>query len=348
MTRKASKPTVKDVAREAGVSPITVSNVINSTGRFTEETAQRVREVIERIGYRPSVAARRFRLSKEWTIGLLVVDENSDFLSDPFTTAVITGLTNFLTEIGYTLTIRAIKPSQFRTAGLFQGIQADGIVLMLSGTETERRWFVEELLGFDVPIVLLQDDTKAAASSIAVVRQDDFAGGRQVADHLLASGSRRFWMLAPRAVWPAMKLREKGFRDRLEPVPGIDIEVLVCGDESFDVTFGEVKQALAAKKAPDAIVGLNDQMAIAAMRACQLAGFSVPEQIQITGFNGFEFWKFVDPTMTTVLSPAREIGHRAGDLLVDMLKTGAFQQRDVVLPVTFRQGLSSKPAPTDN
>lgn len=73
---KSAKPTVKDVARAAGVSPMTVSNVINSTGRVGVETATRVREVIEQLGYRQSVAARRLRLAKQWMIGLLVVDEN--------------------------------------------------------------------------------------------------------------------------------------------------------------------------------------------------------------------------------------------------------------------------------
>lgn len=341
---KPSKPTVKDVARAAGVSPMTVSNVINSTGRVGAETATRVREVIEQIGYRQSVAARRLRLAKQWTIGLLVVDENPNFLSDPFTTVVITGLTNYLTEIGYSLTIRAIKPSQFKTAQLFQGTQADGIVVLLSGTETERRWLVEELLTFQVPIVVLQDSAIGKSGDIAVVRQDDFDGGRQVADHLVASGARHFWVLAPATIWPAMQAREAGFRRQVAAIRDATVETLICGDESYDVTFRVTQAALAERRKPDAIVGLNDQMAIGAMRACQSKGHAVPDDIQITGFNGFEFWKLVDPVMTTVLSSAQEVGRQAGRVLIEALEEGGFTERETVLPVKFLPGKSSKGA----
>ena len=136
--------TIKDVAREAGVSAMSVSNVLNDRGRISEATAKHIREVVERLGYRPSIAARRLRLSRQWTIGMLVVVEDPNFLSDPFITAQVTGLTNYLTANSYSLILRGMRPSDFRTAGLFQDIVADGMVAILSGERVQRDWFVRE------------------------------------------------------------------------------------------------------------------------------------------------------------------------------------------------------------
>jgi len=333
--------TIKDVAREAGVSAMSVSNVLNGRGRISEATANHIREVVERLGYRPSVAARRLRLSQQWTIGMLIVVENPDFLSDPFITAQVTGLTNYLTANSYSLILRGMKPSDFRTIGLFQDIEADGMVAILSGDSAQRSWFVSELATLRVPIVLMQEQAVPQGVDCAIVRQDDFDGGRQVASHLLATGARRFWMLMPEAEWAAMSARMAGAASLIEATQGASLEVILCGDESYDVTHRATLAALASREAPDAIIGGNDQMAIAAIKACMHTGLRVPADIQVTGFNAFEIWRYVDPVLTTVRSAAHKLGERAAAELITRLRKGRFKQRDIVLPVAFQPGAST-------
>lgn len=333
--------TIKDVAREAGVSAMSVSNVLNGRGRISQATADNVRAVVERLGYRPSVAARRLRLSRQWTIGMLIVVENPNFLSDPFITAQVTGLTNYLTANAYSLILRGIKPSDFRTTGLFQDIEADGMVAILSGGQEQREWFIRELSALRVPVVLMQEQRVPDAVDCAIIRQDDFDGGRQVGEHILATGAKNCWMLLPQEEWAAMHARMAGtaraFAEAGVPGP----RIVRCGDESFNVSYEATLAALREGPPPDAIIGGNDQMAIAAMKACHDAGLRIPQQVQITGFNGFEIWRYVDPVLTTVRSAAHALGERAARELIERLRTGQFLQREIVLPVEFQPGLST-------
>lgn len=333
--------TIKDVAREAGVSAMSVSNVLNERGRISEATAAHIREVVEKLGYRPSVAARRLRLSQQWTIGMLIVVEDPDFLNDPFITAQVTGLTNYLTANSYSLILRGMKPSDFRTSGLFQDIEADGMVAILSGEQEQRQWFMKELSALRVPLVLMQEQSLPKEGNCAIIRQDDLGGGKMIGEHILATGARKCWVLLPEVEWAAMRARVAGAEAAFKAVDAPDLQIVRCGDESYDVSYQATFEALQQGPAPDAIIGGNDQMAIAAMRACQDMGLEVPRQVQITGFNGFEIWRYVDPVLTTVKSSAHALGERAAKELIARLKSGQFRQREIVLPVEFQCGKST-------
>ncbi|MET3577172.1 LacI family transcriptional regulator [Mesorhizobium robiniae] len=337
MAKTNNKPTVKDVARIAGVSPMTVSNVINASGRVGEETADRVREAIQQLGYRQSTTARRFRLSKQWAIGLLVIDENPNFLSDPFTAELISGLTNYLTNIGYSLTIRGIRPSRFDARNAFKGIETDGLVLLLSGKQNARLKYVRATQELKVPTVMVQEPPFAGMAALASVRQDDYGGGALLARHLLETGARVFWMLVTKTIWPALEARGDGFKSILDSIPGARLELLMCENESFEVVYKTTSNALLLGR-PDALVGLNDQMAISALRAAQDHGLAAPDDIQITGFNGLAFWKLTNPRLTTVQSCGHDVGYQAAKNLVDALNTGTFSQNDMVLPVRLYLG----------
>ncbi|HWK67845.1 MAG TPA: LacI family DNA-binding transcriptional regulator [Rhizobiaceae bacterium] len=335
--------TIKDVAREAGVSAMSVSNVLNGRGRISDATATHIREVVKRLGYRPSVAARRLRLSQQWTIGMLIVVEDPDFLSDPFITAQVTGLTNYLTAHAYSLILRGMKPSDFRTTNLFQDIDADGMVAILSGERVQRDWFVRELSALRVPLVLLQEDSLPADKDSAIIRQDDFDGGRQIARHLLRNGARNCWVLLPQVEWAAMRARMDGAASEFALAGAPALNIVECGDESFSVTYNATLEALRTLPTPDAIIGGNDQMAIAAIKACSAAGLDVPRDVQVTGFNAFEMWRYVDPVLTTVRSAAHALGERAARELIDRLQTGQFREREIILPIEFQLGESTSP-----
>lgn len=341
-TRSDKSITIRDVAREAGVSAMTVSNVLNGRGRVSIATADHIRDIVERLGYRPSVAARRLRLSQQWAISMLIVVEDPDFLSDPFTTAQVTGLTNYLTRNSYSLIIRGIRPSEFRTPGLFQGFEADGIVAILSGEQEQREWFLRELETLRVPIVLMHEHELPSYPDCIRLRQDDFDGGLQIGRHLLATGARKMWMLMPQAQWPAMQARWAGVEAALREVGGPPLHLVNCGTENFDDTHAATAAALSREGAPDAIIGGNDQLAIAAMMTCIERGLAIPDDVQITGFNGFDYWQYVQPALTTVKSPAHLLGERAARELLARLHAGVFPSQEIVLPVAFQMGKSTR------
>lgn len=340
-TRADKAITIHDVAREAGVSAMTVSNVLNGRGRVAPTTADNIREVVRRLGYRPSVAARRLRLSHQWAITMLIVVEDPDFLSDPFITAQVTGLTNYLNRHSYSLIIRGIRPSEFHKGDVFRGFEADGIVAIFSGELAERERFLTALEALRVPIILMHEYILPPRPDCIRLRQDDFSGGLQISHHLMDNGMRHLWMLMPDAHWPAMDARWSGVKAGVAAVQGAHLQLINCGNESFPQTRDATIAALKQYGTPDAIVGGNDQLAVAAMMTCTQHGLVVPDDVQITGFNGFDFWQYVQPRLTTVKSSAHLLGERAAQELLSRLQNGAFSSDEIVLPVTLELGHST-------
>jgi len=348
LAKTRRKPaTLAEVAAAAGVSQMTVSNVINAKPHaVTEDTRRKVEQAIRRLNYRPHAHARRLRLSASFSIGMMIVDEAPGFLADPFITALVAGLSNHLSEQGYSLTLQGVPPQRFETSTPFRSHELDGLCVLLSGPATQRRQSLDRLAALRQPMVVFQEQG-CALPDLCVIRQDDHAGGVQVTEHLLATGASRFLLLVPALEWPAQVERERGVRTALARA-GLEqaLEVVACADESYDATQAALAAVLdRAAQRPDAIIGGNDQMAIAALQLLKQRGLRVPADIRVTGFNGFQFWRYSDPVLTTVSSPAYAMGERAGIELLHRLRDGSFRAPEIVLPVTFRPGPSSQAAP---
>lgn len=346
MTTQAGKirsVTLRDVAAVAGTTPMTVSNVVNGrTREVGRETFERVMEACTRLGYRPHAAARRLRTNRRMAIGVVIVDPSPNYLADPFTAAMLAGLTDHLGPRDYSLVIHGASQAQIGSVPLLQRIETDAICIMLSGAEAERRETIARIAALGQPLVLIQDGLPEDVSDGCSLIQDDFAGGVALAHHLFDSQARQAVLLAPRAEWSAMIRREAGIRSvlvRLVRPPAF--HVIRCGDESFDATQRALERHMAVEGMPDIVIGGNDQMAIAAMKFVTSCGARVPEDVRVTGFNGFSFWRYTSPELTTVFSPAYELGEAAGRAILARLETGSFPYRAQSLPVRFAPNRSS-------
>lgn len=334
--RKRPAVTIKDVAAAAGVTPMTVSNVINEKpGTVGPAARARVLKAIERLGYRPDAVARRLRTKRFGAIGVLILDDTPQYLNDPFTTNVVAGLGNFATEHGYSLVLQGIRSSTVDSAVLLSRLETDGVCAMLAGSPAERRKLVAKIAGNHQPLVLIQD--KSMPGDICAVRQDDRDGAAMIARHAIAKGARRLYMLVPSLEWPAMVEREAGIR-AVAAAARAELVVVRCGDEGMDATQTALLTTITEKGLPDAILGGNDRMAIAALKLLSARGIAVPGKVLVTGFNGFEAARYTTPTLTTVHSPAYDIGRRAGAEILARIETGAFTAKDVVLPVAIEYG----------
>jgi LacI family transcriptional regulator len=141
--------------------------------------------------------------------------------------------------------------------------------------------------------------------------------------------------------WSAVEQREKGLRSALgTATPAIDVRTLISPTERFDDVQQVVTDHL-SKRTPDAIVAATDSMAAAALKACVGRGIRVPQDLMLAGFNGFDVWRYTSPTITTVMSPAYEMGRIAGELLIQRLKTGTFSKRSIVLPARLQPAEST-------
>ncbi len=337
------RATVRDVAAAAGVSPMTVSNLINErSGTMRAETRQRIETEIKRLGYRPHATARSLRLAKQLSIGMIIIDEEPHYLADPFTTHIVAGLSNQLNSRGYGLLLQGLAPNAFRSSSLVRGIRSDALCIMMSGPDPVRRGIVEAMLALGQPLVVFQDVLAFRDADLCLIRQADDEGGRMVGEEVLRLGARKLVMLVPSVHWPAIAERVRGVRQAVRRQgAAAELRIVQCGDAELGDTQAALNREIAAHGVPDAIIAGNDQMGIAAMKLMAVRQLKVPDDIVITGFNAFEFAQYTSPVLTTVRSPAYELGARGGVEILRRLEEGRFSQAEIVYPVELQKGGST-------
>ncbi|MCX5516445.1 hypothetical protein C3941_19110 [Kaistia algarum] len=340
---RPKRATIKDVARAAGVSAMTVSNVLNGRQQFVSAaTKKRVEREIERLGYRRQANARNLRVAEQRSIGMVIVDEQPAFLADFFTCQVVAGLANVLNHADYTLTVQGMPGEELAHSMIMRNFEVGGFCAMISGTKEARRDAVRQLLALDQPVVVFQENPSLESEDLCVVRQDDRGGGRLIGDHLLARRVEDFLAVVPAQPWPAIEERLAGLRESLAANGGgARLTVVEAASESFADVQDAVARHLANHKLPGAIIGGNDPIATASMLYLFDHDVRVPDDVRVVGFNGFETHRYARPRLTTVDSAAYTLGERAGEAMLKRLETGAFERREYVLPVHFDPGATT-------
>jgi LacI family transcriptional regulator len=341
-TSPAKRVTLGDVARVAEVSVMTVSNVVSGKAHLVRpETRRKVEEAITRLKYRPNISARSLRLAQARSVGIVIADNDPAYLSDPFISHLVSGLSNYLSSIDYTLDVQGVTPERFENAAILRKAGNDALCAILCGPRALRTQHIGYLKTLGQPVVVLQEAVDSPSDDMMIVRQDDFSGGDMIGAHLAQTRIRSVLFLRPILDWCAIEERHAGLLAGLaRSRKKIGLEQRLTVSESFEDTVQAVKAALAADR-PDAIVAATDSMAVAALMCCEEAGLKVPADISITGFNGFNVWRYTRPVLTTVVSPAYQMGRFAGEALIERLRQGSFPCRTKVFPVTFQAGAST-------
>lgn len=346
MRESASSATVIDVARRAGVSPTTVSNVINKKySLMSEKTRREVEAAILELNYRPFIGARALRHSTSFAVALLIVDESPSFLMHPAHAHIVTGLSNYLNQYGYSIVLQGVKQQDLQNALSVQNISTDALCVILSGSFERRMEDIEVLCSLRQPLVLFHEKLDRIPSNTLVIRADEFGGGQMLVEHLLDQGCKRFAMLIPGTEWPANAERVLGVKTTVKKAGLPEPEIVRCGDASLEATQSALAAFLEENELPDGILAVPDQIGIAAMLYLKSRSIRVPQDVSITGFNAFEFWKYTDPILTTIRSPAYELGQLAGQHILQRLKSGSFAVQEIVAPVQFLKGGTTKALP---
>lgn len=336
------RPTLLDVARKANVSVMTASNVVNNRSLVRVETQRRVREAIQKLGYRPQSHARGLRLARSWTIGMQIVMKKTDFLASPWMGRMVAGLSNTLNQRGYGLLLHSQSVEALDESVLLKLANTDGLITILSGPDDERMAILEKLDKLKQPVIALQETLMPrAGADLAIVRQDDFEGAVKLATHLLSAGARRLVFLVPDFSWPNMVERTRGFELTVKKTRGASLKVVMCQDDSYESVESTVVRELNDHGLPDAFVAGNEPIALAVLDVVERIGYNIPENVMLTGFNAFDLWFFARKRITTIDFPAYEIGVRAGETMLDRLETGRFPKRVDVFPARFVQGVTT-------
>jgi LacI family transcriptional regulator len=315
---------------------------VGRTKEVGAETHVRIKKAIEILRYQPQRSGLSLKLNRQFAVGLVVVDPDPSFLADPFTTQVASGLSNALVEPGYGLTVTGCRTGDDLEKLLRKPIGVNGFVAMTSGTKQLREYAYRLLSNAQLPLVVVQEDVPADINDACAVLQDDAGGATLLTQYLLDRGAKSFLFVAPSRPWPAIERREVGIRSALKGKA--QLARMECREQDFEGSVAVIGEQIDRGAKPDVIMGANDQIAIAAMRALAHRGSSVPSDIMVTGYNNFVFRSYVDPRLTTVSSSAQEPGRRAADVMLSRINEGAFPERRIELPVALDIGGSTVPA----
>jgi LacI family transcriptional regulator len=317
---------IRDVAKLAGVAPITVSRVINNSGYITDETRQRVESAIRTLGYVPNSLARSLRSHKTRMLALVLTD-----ITNPFWTTVARGVEDAASDAGFSVILCNTDESDYEQERYIRIIlekQVDGVLLVPAGDPREP---VRTIRSQQAPVVVL-DRRVPADLETDVVRCDSLGGAYQLVKLLTDLGHRRIAILTgPEAVSTAAD-RVAGYRQALSEA-GIGWEQVLYGEYTLQSGYDLATRSLQIPFCPTAFFAGNNFLAIGALRALRDHGLKVPEEFALVGFDDLPESLVVDPFLTVAAQPAYEMGHRATELLLARLNGQAPEScQEVILP----------------
>lgn len=325
-------PTIRDVAKLAGVAPITVSRVINNTGYISEETRVRVEAAIEELQYIPNTLSQSLRFKKTNTIGLVLSD-----ISNPFWTTVTRGVEDACSQQGMHVFLCNTDEKQSKLDDYVDALiqrQTDGFLLVPAGKESTQT--VERIKRAGVPLVVL--DRSMQDVHVDVVRSDSEGGAYRLTEYLIQLGHRRIAIIpGPREIATSM-LRLGGYKQALQDygIP-LDTQLIRHGQYNQEAGYNValIKQFFSElNPKPTAIFAGNNFIAIGVVQGLYQMGVRIPEDVSIVSFDDVPYNWHAEPFMTVMAQSPYQLGFEAASLLLSfVLGTAQPDNRQVVLPV---------------
>ncbi|MDQ6421792.1 LacI family DNA-binding transcriptional regulator [Paenibacillus sp. LHD-117] len=322
--------TIYDIAEKANVSAMTVSRVINNSGRISEKTRAKVRKVMEEMNYVPNQTARSLVLQQTKLLFLLITD-----ITNPFYTTVARGAEDAAKKQGYRLLFGNSDESLEKESDYVTTIlttRVDGVLLAPAGDPSLPH--LESLRRHGVPFVLL--DREVPGVECDIVLGDSKEGARQLVAHLVEAGHRRIAMVNGSSSISSARLRLQGYKE------GLKLSELPFREEYvFETSFGslsdlsEMEAWLAGlEPRPTAILTGNNVLAVEVMRLLHGQGFRVPEDMSIVCFDDLGPYADVEPFLTVAAQQAYQFGYMGMGMLIERIQDRESAQpwKKIVLP----------------
>ncbi|WP_427982687.1 LacI family DNA-binding transcriptional regulator [Agarivorans sp.] len=314
-------PTIKDVAKMAGVSTATVSRAMMNPEKVSEKTRLKVEAAVAECGFSPNVIARNLRRSESKTIVVIVPD-----ISNMFFANIVRGIQRVALKNAYKVllgdSIHTVEQAK-AYMDLVRSKQADGIISLTAELPAEVRQ------GSELPLVMACE--YFPGFPVPTVRIDNRGSASRAVDYLLDIGHRQIGCITGPMENPICVDRKAGYQDSLQKMNiAVDEQAFEDGDFSFHSGYSAFRR-LQQHFNMTALFCFNDMMALGAMKAAIELGIKVPQQLSIVGFDDLLFAEYTDPGLTTVRQPQEEIGITAANTLVKVLQGGKANQ-DTIIP----------------
>lgn len=304
---------IKDIAREAGVSHSTVSRALADSPLVKPATKERIHRLAISMGYSPNTVARSLVRRRTETLGLVV-----STVADPYVAEVVRGIEETAFDNGFGVLLCESSNNRDREIAAVKMLRekrVDGIVVSAS---TVGDFYMPLLDELHIPIVLVnrEQGTEYAYSIVT----DDIHGGALAVEHILNFGHRRIGLITGPEHSQSSSNRLQAYRETIES-RGIVFEpdLVAHGDGRTDGGFTGAEALISISQPPTAIFCYNDLTAIGAIRAVKKHGLRVPQAVSIVGFDDIPFAEFIDPPLTTVRQHRYTMGRLATEMILDLL-----------------------------
>ncbi len=310
---------IKDVARNAGVSVSTVSHVLNKTRFVAPQTAEKVQKAVNDLSYRPNEAARALKTQRSNTLGMLVSNSTNPFFSD-----VVRGVEQGCFARTYSLILCNCDDQAERQIFYLNTLamkRVDALIVMTTHGDPE----FDKQLGSEktLPMVVLDAE---AQENVCVIGDNSTLGGRLATEYLIAEGYKNIGVLTGPASHPRSRERYQGYKQTVDKA-GLSIrdDWRVEADFSAEGGYKAMLKLLDKQPVnglPHAIFAFNDLMALGAIRACNERGLRVPDDLAIIGYDDIDLAAYFTPPLTTIYQPGFDLGLQAANILLDNIENG--------------------------
>jgi LacI family transcriptional regulator len=318
--------TIRDVAREAGVSQATAARALAGYGYVSEATRLRVRDAAATIGYRPNAVARSLVSGATKTIGVVVGD-----IENPFFAGAARGIADVLERDGYTLLLANSDEDLARERRAVEALharQVDGLAVVPSSGDDGAH--LAAILREGRPVVLLDRPISGLAADAVLV--ENRQGAQRAVGHLAALGHRRIGLVGDSPGIISTGERIEGYRTALHDVGAPALDALVSlGGSSIDEGHRSALRLLGRPDRPSALFTVNNFMTAGTLGAIRELGLRIPEDIALVGFDDLDWTTLVDPPITVVAQPVAELGRTVAERLLERLRGDAGPPRETRL-----------------
>ncbi len=328
-----SRPvTIKDIARKFKCAPSTVSRALNNHYSINEDTRATIQAYAQKIGYQRNSVSLSLLNKLSGSLGIIV-----PIISNYYESSVIDGLYSALQPLGYSLTICVTNESSRLEADYVSSLLAnrvEGIFLSVAQETYDSGYcsHLETVLKRQIPLIFIDRDYAGVKASRVTV--DDYHGAYAVVEHLVKMGCKRIAHLKGPNGMTVSEQRLSGYTDCLKTF-GLPVQDELIINTNFKIESSVVptRHLLDLAHPPDAIFGVNDQVAIGAMRVIKDKGLRIPDEVAVVGFDNSPTSAYMHPSLTTVARPGRETGAEAARLFLRQLNTtDDFPGESIILP----------------
>lgn len=308
-------PTIRDVARRAGVSVSTVSAVLNKNKPVSSELAARVEAAVRELRYRPSGLARSLSLRRSRLVGLVVPS-----IVSPFYPPLIAAVEETLDAAGYALLLADSAESAERERTVVEALRGRGIDgLLLAPAAAASSVLVDELVAEGLPLVLVA--RRVAGVPVDTVVCDNHGAARQATEHLIAQGRRRIAFLNLTTTISTARDRLEGYCAALRAAGlPVDERLVTVVERSEAAGRAGARALLQQEPRPDALIACNQLSAVGALAAAAELGLRVPQDLAVVGYDDFPWTARLAPPLTVVAQPIAELGRTAATRLLRQLE----------------------------